>query len=97
MAAPHDIDSKHISDTIASQVGFAAMLTTSAKDLQEVFDAYLAEKKRADEAEQELAEARKEIQNLRATISLMQGVQPITNNFNIERDYVALQTIGERP
>lgn len=68
MAAPHDIDSKHISDKIATQLGFAAMLTSSAKDLQEVHDAYSAmkeeaadwkskyeaEKQRADKAEQEI-------------------------------------------
>ena len=68
MAAPHDIDSKHISEKIATQVGCAAMLTSSAKDLQEVFDAYNAmkeeaaewkskyeaEKQRADKAEQEI-------------------------------------------
>ncbi len=68
MAAPYDIDSKHISDKIATQVGCAAMLTSSAKDLQEVFDAYNAmkeeaadwkskyeaEKQRADKAEQEI-------------------------------------------
>ena len=59
MAVPHDIDSKHISDKIATQVGCAAMLTSSAKDLQEVFDAYLAEKQRADEAEAR-AEAEKQ-------------------------------------
>lgn len=59
MAAPYDIDSKQISDKIATQVGCAAMLTSSAKDLQEVFDAYLAEKQRADEAEAR-AEAEKQ-------------------------------------
>ena len=47
MAVPHDIDSKHISDKIATQVGCAAMLTSSAKDLQEVFDAYNAMKEEA--------------------------------------------------
>ena len=47
MAAPHDIDSKHISEKIATQVGCAAMLTSSAKDLQEVFDAYNAMKEEA--------------------------------------------------
>lgn len=69
MAVLHDIDSKHISEKIATQVGCAAMLTSSAKDLQEVFDAYNAmkeeaadwkskyeaEKQRADKAEQEIA------------------------------------------
>ena len=47
MAAPYDIDSKQISDKIATQVGCAAMLTSSAKDLQEVFDAYNAMKEEA--------------------------------------------------
>ena len=96
MAVPHDIDSKHISERIATQVGCAAMLTSSARDLQEVLDAYLAERDRADKAEKELSEARKEIENLRATIALMQGVQPISNTFNIERDYVALQNVNQR-
>jgi len=59
MAVPHDIDSKQIPEKIATQVGCAAMLTSSAKDLQEVFDAYLAEKQRADEAEAR-AEAEKQ-------------------------------------
>ena len=94
MAVPHDIDSKHISEKIATQVGCAAMLTSSARDLQEVYDAYLAEKERAEKAEKELSEARKEIENLRATIALMQRVQPISNTFNIERDYVALQNVN---
>ena len=52
MTAPYDIDSKQISDSIAIKDGIVALLaTSSAKDLQEVFDAYLAEKQRADEAE----------------------------------------------
>ena len=94
MAVPHDIDSKHISEKIATQVGCAAMLTSSARDLQEVYDAYLAEKERAEKAEKELLESRKEIANLRATIALMKSVQPINNTFNIERDYVALQNVN---
>lgn len=59
MAVPHDIDGEHISEKIATQVGCAAMLTSSARDLQEVYDAYLAEKQRAEEAEQR-AEAEKQ-------------------------------------
>lgn len=94
MAVPHDIDSKHISEKIATQVGCAAMLTSSARDLQEVYDAYLAEKERAEKAEKELLEARKEISDLRDTIALMKGVQPINNTFNIEHDYVALQNVN---
>ena len=96
MAAPYDIDSMHISEKIATQVGCAAMLTSSANDLQRVFDAYLAEKKRADDAESELKEARKEIQSLRTTIALMNGVQPIQNIYNVERDFVANQTIQQK-
>jgi hypothetical protein len=94
MAVPHDIDSKHISEKIATQVGCAAMLTSSARDLQEVYDAYLAEKERAEKAEKELLESRKEIADLRATIALMKSVQPINNTFNIERDYVAHQNVN---
>lgn len=97
MIPPHDTEGKQISESVAIKQGIAALLTTSAEAEQKWYDAYLAEKKRAEAAEAELAEARKTIQNLQATIALMQGVQPITNNFKIERDYVALQTIGERP
>lgn len=96
MIPPHDTEGKQISESVAIKQGIAALLTTSAEAEQKWYDAYLAEKKRADDAEAELADARKTIQNLQATIALMQGVQPITNNFNIEHDYVALQTIGER-
>ncbi len=94
MIPPHDTEGKQISESVAIKQGIAALLTTSAEAEQKWYDAYLAEKQRADEAEKELSEARKEIQNLQTTIALMQGVQPITNNFNIERDYVVHQKIG---
>lgn len=96
MAVPHDIDSKHISEKIAIQVGCAAMLTSSARDLQEVYDAYLAERDRAAAAEKELLEARKKIESLEATIAHMKEAQPINNTFNIKHDYVALQNVNQR-
>lgn len=59
MAVPHDIDSKQISDSGAIKHGIAALLTSSADSEQRLFDAYIAEKQRADEAE-ERAEAEKQ-------------------------------------
>lgn len=38
---------------------------------------------------------RAENQKLRETIAMLQSVQPISNTFNIEHDYVANQTINE--
>ncbi|MCR5533117.1 MAG: hypothetical protein K6F10_04475 [Paludibacteraceae bacterium] len=59
MAVSYDIDSKQISDSIAIKHGIAALLTTSAYTEQRSLDAYIAEKQRADEAE-ERAEAEKQ-------------------------------------
>ena len=59
MAAPYDIDSKQISESVAIKQGIAALLTTSAEAEQKWYDAYLAEKQRADEAEAR-AEAEKQ-------------------------------------
>lgn len=92
MAVPHDIDSKHISDKIATQVGCAAMLTSSAKDLQEVFDAYLAEKQRADNIEKKYNEKCSEVEQLKAIIAAMQVAKP-TMHYHIAHDYVANQYV----
>ncbi len=47
-----------------------------------------------NEALAENKQLRSENKELKETITHMQGVQPITNNFNIERDYVVHQKIG---
>ena len=96
MIPPRDTEGKQISNSVAIKQGIAALLTTYAEAEQKWYDAYLAEKKRADDAESELKEARKEIQSLRTTIALMNGVQPIQNIYNVERDFVANQTIQQK-
>ena len=97
MAVLHDIDSKHISDKIATQVGCAAMLTSSAKDLQEVLDAYNAmkeeaadwkskyeaEKQRADKAEAEAEHWKELAMKPRVVLKDHASVgNIITGNFN---------------
>lgn len=59
MIPPHDTEGKQISESVAIKQGIAALLTTSAEAEQKWYDAYLAEKKRADEAEAR-AEAEKQ-------------------------------------
>lgn len=59
MIPPHDTEGKQISESVAIKQGIAALLTTSAEAEQKWYDAYLAEKQRADEAE-ERAEAEKQ-------------------------------------
>ena len=51
MIPPHDTEGKQISESVAIKQGIAALLTTSAEAEQKWYDAYLAEKQRADEAE----------------------------------------------
>ena len=59
MIPPHDTEGKQISESVAIKQGIAALLTTSAEAEQKWYDAYLAEKQRADEAEAR-AEAEKQ-------------------------------------
>ena len=59
MIPPHDTEGKQISESVAIKQGIAALLTTSAEAEQKWYDAYLAEKRRADEAEAR-AEAEKQ-------------------------------------
>lgn len=48
-----------------------------------------------NEALAENKQLRSENKTLKDTIALMQAVQPISNTYNIERDYVALQNVNK--
>lgn len=59
MIPPCDTEGKQISNSVAIKQGIAALLTTSAEAEQKWYDAYIAEKRRAAEAE-ERAKAEKQ-------------------------------------
>lgn len=82
MIPPHDTEGKQISESIAIKQGIAALLTTSAEAEQKWYDAYLAEKQRADEAqaraeaEQQRADKEAEEKEYWKTLALELQKQP---------------------
>lgn len=51
-------------------------------------------KSRVEELEKLVAEQEAKVEELKKQIELMQSAQQITNNFNIQRDYVEKQVVG---
>ena len=68
MAVSYDIDSKQISDSIASKHGIAALLNSSADSEQRLLTAYESQKRRADDWEQKYYEKCEEVEQLKKTI-----------------------------
>lgn len=92
MIPPHDTEGKQISESVAIKQGIAALLTTSAEAEQKWYDAYLAEKQRADNFEKKYNEKCSEVEQLKAIIAAMQVAKP-TMHYHIAHDYVANQYV----